>query len=95
MLQLCRQTTHLYVVELVVRIHHAVEYEMKTAAAPEKAMANNKNPRDSAGLKDGKVRLGLRRLRNRAYKFKFRFSDPQSSKRTEATIKIGMHSKLL
>lgn len=34
----------------VTRMHHAVEYEMKTAAAPEKAMANSRTPRVSAGL---------------------------------------------
>lgn len=40
----------LYVVELVARMHHAVVYEMKTAAAPEKAIAKSKKPRPSAGL---------------------------------------------
>jgi len=38
------------VVDEVVRMHQAVVYEMKTAAAPEKHMANNKNERPSGGL---------------------------------------------
>jgi len=42
--------THLYVVLLVVRIHHAVVYDMPTAAAPENAMANSKKVRVSDGL---------------------------------------------
>jgi hypothetical protein len=46
----CSPDTHLYVVLLVVRIHHAVVYDMPTAAAPENAMANNKKVRVSDGL---------------------------------------------
>ena len=42
--------TMLYVVELVARMHHAVVYEMKTAAAPENAIAKSRKPRPSAGL---------------------------------------------
>lgn len=44
--------THLYVVLLVARIHHAVVYEIPTAAAPENAMANKRNPRVSGGAKN-------------------------------------------
>lgn len=33
--------SYLYVVLLVTRIHHAVVYEIPTAAAPENAMANS------------------------------------------------------
>lgn len=40
----------LYVVLLVTRTHQAVVYEMPTAAAPEKAMANRRKLRDSGGL---------------------------------------------
>lgn len=44
----------------VTRMHHAVEYEMKTAAAPEKAMAKRRVPRESEGLQrneDGRSAL--------------------------------------
>ena len=43
--------THLYVVLLVVRTHHAVVYEIPTAAAPENAMANKRKLRVSSGLR--------------------------------------------
>jgi hypothetical protein len=33
-------------------MHQAVEYEIQTAAAPENAMAVNKNVRPSAGLEE-------------------------------------------
>jgi hypothetical protein len=39
------------VVLVVVRMHHAVEYEIHTAAAPEKAIANNKKFRVAGGLR--------------------------------------------
>jgi hypothetical protein len=42
--------THLYVVLLVTRIHHAVVYEIPTAAAPENAMAKRSMLRVSGGL---------------------------------------------
>lgn len=42
--------TDLYVVLLVTRTHHAVVYEMPTAAAPEKAIANSRKFRVSSGL---------------------------------------------
>ena len=48
--QRLRVSTHLYVVLVVVRIHHAVEYEIHTAAAPEKAIASNKKFRVAGGL---------------------------------------------
>jgi hypothetical protein len=41
---------YLYVVLLVVRTHHAVVYDIPTAAAPENAIANNKKFRESGGL---------------------------------------------
>jgi hypothetical protein len=58
-------------------MHQAVEYEMKTAAAPEKAMAKRRVLRVSSG------------------KFRARDSDPQSSKRIEATTRIGTERRLL
>jgi hypothetical protein len=42
---------HLYVVLLVSRMHHAVVYEMPTAAAPENAIANSNRLRFSGGLR--------------------------------------------
>jgi hypothetical protein len=42
--------SHLYVVLLVTRMHHAVVYDMPTAAAPENAMAKRRMPRVSGGL---------------------------------------------
>ena len=45
-----KNSNHLYVVLLVTRIHHAVVYDMPTAAAPEKAMANRRRLRVSGGL---------------------------------------------
>lgn len=39
-----------YVVDPHVLTHHAVEYEMKTAAAPENAIADSRKVRFSAGL---------------------------------------------
>lgn len=39
----------LYVVELVVRTHHAVVYEMPTAAAPEKTIIAKRKKRPSSG----------------------------------------------
>jgi hypothetical protein len=41
---------HLYVVLLVVLTHHAVVYEMPTAAAPENAIAKSKKLLVSSGL---------------------------------------------
>lgn len=41
---------NLYVVLLVTRTHHAVVYDIPTAAAPEKAMAKSKILRVSSGL---------------------------------------------
>jgi hypothetical protein len=38
------------VVDPHVRTHQAVEYEMKTATAPEKTMAERRKDRFSAGL---------------------------------------------
>jgi len=38
---------NLYVVLLVTRTHHAVVYDIPTAAAPEKAMAKRRKLRDS------------------------------------------------
>jgi hypothetical protein len=35
---------------LVTRMHHAVVYEIPTAAAPENAMAKRSRPRVSGGL---------------------------------------------
>ena len=46
---LFRAPTMLYVVELVARMHQAVVYEMKTAHAPEKIMAENNDWRVSGG----------------------------------------------
>ena len=43
-------STHLYVVLLVTRTHHAVVYEIPTAAAPENAMASNNAFRVVGGL---------------------------------------------
>lgn len=84
-------------------MHQAVVYEMKTAAAPEKHMANNKNERPSAGLQGEKrVSFPFTSLRYThstfgplTHKFKFKFSAPQSSTTTEATMSTGMHNKLL
>lgn len=45
-----KRDPYLYVVLLVVRTHHAVVYDMPTAAAPENAIAVNKKLRVSAGL---------------------------------------------
>jgi hypothetical protein len=56
--------THLYVVLLVVRIHHAVVYDMPTAAAPENAMANSKKVRVSDGLYVQKMSISLKLARN-------------------------------
>lgn len=50
--------TILYVVLLVVRIHHAVVYDMPTAAAPENAMANRRKLR----LSSGKLRIRFSEL---------------------------------
>ena len=47
------QDTDLYVVLLVVRTHHAVVYDMPTAAAPENAIANSNTCRVSSGLNEG------------------------------------------
>lgn len=41
---------YLYVVLLVARMHHAVVYEIPTAAAPENAIAKSKKFRVSDGL---------------------------------------------
>jgi len=46
----------LYVVLLVTRTHHAVVYEIPTAAAPENAMTNNRKLRVSEGLSDGFIK---------------------------------------
>lgn len=96
-------------VDDVVRMHQAVVYEMKTAAAPEKHMANNKNERPSAGLQ-GEKRVSYPStvscctnptlplsplLMPLTHKFRFKFSAPQSSTTTEATMSTGMHNKLL
>lgn len=45
-------TTDLYVVLLVVRTHHAVVYDMPTAAAPENEIANSSTCRVSSGLNE-------------------------------------------
>lgn len=45
-----KSNTHLKVVEEVVRKHHAVVYEMKTAAAPETQIAVRSTFFDSGGL---------------------------------------------
>ena len=42
--------TDLYVVLLVTLTHHAVVYEIPTAAAPENAIANKRKLRVSSGL---------------------------------------------
>jgi hypothetical protein len=65
-------------------------------------MANNKNPRVSAGLSGESEK---RRMRNvlrptstpdsQTHKFKFKFSAPQSSTTTEATMSTGIHNRLL
>jgi hypothetical protein len=47
---LFKAPTILYVVDPQVLTHHAVEYEMKTAAAPENAIAVNKKVLFSLGL---------------------------------------------
>jgi hypothetical protein len=44
--------TYLYVVLLVTRTHHAVVYEIPTAAAPENAIAKSRKLRVSSGLND-------------------------------------------
>lgn len=41
---------YLYVVLLVTRTHHAVVYDIPTAAAPENAIANKRKFRVSGGL---------------------------------------------
>jgi hypothetical protein len=81
-------------------MHQAVVYEMKTAAAPEKHMANNKNDRPSGGLRaDHTVNNELRGMiahrSSHTHKFSSKFSTPQSSMRTEAMMRTGIHSKLL
>jgi len=81
-------------------MHQAVVYEMKTAAAPEKHMANNKNDRPSGGLRaDYSINNNPRRMiayrSSHTHKFSSKFSKPQSSIRTEATMRTGIHNKLL
>ena len=51
MMWLRKNEAHLYVVLLVTRTHHAVVYEIPTAAAPEKAIAKRRKLRVSSGLK--------------------------------------------
>ena len=84
-------------------MHHAVEYEMKTAAAPEKAIAKSRVPRLSAGLRVVRTTNGSasrthsRKDRSACWTDKFRASDsdPQSSKMMDATTRMGMESRLL
>lgn len=49
--------TDLYVVLLVARKHHAVVYEIPTAAAPENPMANKSTLRVPGGLSTSKHRV--------------------------------------
>ena len=81
--------TMLYVVELVARMHHAVVYEMKTAAAPEKAIAKIRKFRPSAGLQ------GQRIVRAVTHKFWPRLSTDQSSSKSEKRTRTGTLSALL
>lgn len=65
---------YLYVVLLVARMHHAVVYEIPTAAAPENAIANRRKSRVSGGLpKQALVFAYLAELSN-TYKLRTRFS---------------------
>lgn len=48
--EFCTDSSYLYVVLLVVRTHHAVVYDIPTAAAPEKAIAKSRKLRVSGGL---------------------------------------------
>jgi len=80
----------LYVVELVARMHHAVVYEMKTAAAPENAMAKSRNPRPSAGLTCQSVSGSLT-----THKFWLRLSADQSSSSSEKMTSTGTLRALL
>lgn len=80
---------------LVVLTHHAVVYDIPTAAAPEKAMANSKNVRLSDGLQ---TMIRTRRdgfVARKPHKFSAKFADVQRSTRREKTTKTGMVSKLL
>lgn len=74
-------------------MHHAVVYEMPTAAAPENAMAKRSRPRVSGGLctREQKQSDGGKGT----YKFRSKLLDPQSSITKENTSRTGIDSRLL
>ena len=89
------EETYLYVVLLVVRTHHAVVYEMPTAAAPEKAIAINKKFRVAGGLDICQCHPEPLSEPIYTYKLRCKFSVPQSSAMMEKTARTGILSKLL
>ena len=99
-----REGTNENVVELVVRTHQAVVYEIKTAAAPEIHIADSRVDLDSAGLRSDqsveKSRVGSLQTRvgqrvRETYKFRARFSALQSSTVKEKKTKTGIDNRLL
>lgn len=94
-----RWEPHLYVVLLVARIHHAVVYEMPTAAAPENAIAKSRKFLVASGLSTRHQTISTDdphiQEPQHAHKFLFKFSVPQSSATIENAARTGMLSRLL
>ncbi len=59
---------------LVARMHHAVVYEMPTAAAPENAIANRRKSRVSGGLPKEALMFVYLAGWSGTYKLRTRFS---------------------
>ena len=90
--------SYLYVVLLVTRTHHAVVYEMPTAAAPENAIAKSKKFRVSSGLPNIKrvsASDATPTIAYATYKLRTRFAALQSSAISEKIARTGIDRRLL
>ena len=68
---------------------------MPTAAAPENAMTVRRKVRVAEGLINRMVTSNGLQVACLTYKLRLRLSVPQSSKTIEATVRIGIHNRLL
>jgi hypothetical protein len=80
-------------VDDVVRTHHAVVYEIPTAAAPEKTIMASRKERLSTGLQS--VLATMAQQPRATYKFTDKFSQVQFSTRSVATTRTGIERRLL
>lgn len=80
-----------------VRTHHAVEYEMNTATAPEKTIAERRNDRFSAGLKVSTCAVAVDGSGRKVgtHKFLAKLADDQSSTKREKMMRTGIERRLL